>query len=345
MSADTPTFETLSVEPVDEHVTIVRLNRPDASNALNTQMGRDLVRYFEDAALDPKSLRCIVLTGAGDKAFCAGGDLKERRGMTDEAWTRQHVIFERMVRALIDCPVPIIGAVNGAAYGGGCEIAGCCDFLYAAEGARFALTEVTLGIMPGGGGTQTLPRAVGERRAKELILTGKPFTAAEAHAWGLVNEVFPLSELLPAALATASRIARNAPISVRQAKLSIHRGLQLSLRDGLALEIEAYNRMVPTEDRREGVLAFNEKRHAQFQGTVETTAQSNRLGVWFTAAPSIASIFNFVTTPPLAEKPPGLLPAASTRWHGTTIGQGLRPSAWPTSRDSSTPPSFLAISP
>ena len=133
MSADTPAFETLSIEPVDEHVTIVRLNRPDASNALNTQMGRDLVRYFEDVALDPKDLRCIVLTGAGDKAFCAGGDLKERRGMTDEAWTRQHVIFERMVRALIDCPVPIIGAVNGAAYGGGCEIAGCCDFLYAAE--------------------------------------------------------------------------------------------------------------------------------------------------------------------------------------------------------------------
>ena len=116
--------------------------------------------------------------------------------MTDEQWTRQHVIFERMVRAVIDCPVPIIGAVNGAAYGGGCEIAAACDFLYAAETARFALTEVTLGIMPGGGGTQTLPRAVGERRAKELILTGKPFTAAEARDWGLVNEVFPLADLL-----------------------------------------------------------------------------------------------------------------------------------------------------
>src|SRR6266850_4863513 len=266
MSSDTPAFETLALEQADEHVTIVRLNRPDASNALNTQMGRDLVRCFEEVALDATGLRCIVLTGSGDKAFCAGGDLKERRGMTDEAWTRQHVIFERMVRALIDCPVPIIGAVNGAAYGGGCEIAGCCDFLYAAESARFALTEVTLGIMPGGGGTQTLPRAVGERRAKELILTGKPFTAAEAHVWGLVNEVFPLPELLPAALATASRIARNAPISVRQAKLSMHRGLQLSLRAGLALEIEAYNRMVPTEDRREGVLAFNEKRTPNFKG-------------------------------------------------------------------------------
>ena len=195
MSAS-PEFETLSLESDGEHVTIARLNRPDASNALNTQMGRDLVRCFEDVALDPKGLRCIVPTGSGEKAFCAGGDLKERRGMTDEAWTRQHVIFERMVRALIDCPVPIIGAVNGAAYGGGCEIAGCCDFLYAADTARFALTEVTLGIMPGGGGTQTLPRAVGERRAKELILTGKPFTAAQAHAWGLVNEVFPQGDLL-----------------------------------------------------------------------------------------------------------------------------------------------------
>src|SRR6476619_8396085 len=212
MSADTPAFETLSLERVDDHVTIVRLNRPAASNALNTQMGRDLVRYFEDVALDPASLRCLILTGAGDKAFCAGGDLKERRDMTDEQWTRQHVIFERMVRALIDCPVPIIGAVNGAAYGGGCEIAGACDFLYAAETARFALTEVTLGIMPGGGGTQTLARAVGERRAKELILTGKPFTAAEARDWGLVNEVFHHIDLLRQALATASRIASNAPI-------------------------------------------------------------------------------------------------------------------------------------
>jgi enoyl-CoA hydratase len=266
VSTEPHDFTTLSIESVDEHVTIVTLNRPDASNALNTQMGRDLVRYFEDVALDPKGLRCLVLTGAGDKAFCAGGDLKERRGMTDEAWTRQHVIFERMVRALLDCPIPIIGAVNGAAYGGGCEIAGCCDFLYAAESARFALTEVTLGIMPGGGGTQTLPRAVGERRAKELILTGKPFTSAQARDWGLVNEVFPLSDLMREALATAARIARNAPISVRQAKLAIHRGLQLSVRDGLALEIEAYNRMVPTEDRREGVLAFNEKRPPDFKG-------------------------------------------------------------------------------
>lgn len=259
-------FETLRLSEPRQHVAVVQMHRPDVANALNTQMGRDLVRCFEDIALDPGELRCIVLTGAGERAFCAGGDLRERKGMTDEAWQRQHVIFERMVRAIIDCPVPIVGAVNGAAYGGGCEIAAACDFLYAADTARFALTEVTLGIMPGAGGTQTLARAMGERRAKELILTGRPFSAAEAAEWGLVNAVLPAADLMAAALATAGEIAGNAPIAVRQAKQSIHRGGQLSLRDGLAFEIEAYNRMVPTEDRREGVLAFNEKRAPVFRG-------------------------------------------------------------------------------
>ena len=123
--------------------------------------------------------------------------------MTDEAWVQQHLIYERMARAILACPIPIIAAVNGAAYGGGCEIALACDFIYAAEQARFALTEVTLGIMPGAGGTQNLPRAVGERRAKEVILTGKPFTAAEAQQWGLVNRVLPSAELVPAAIETA----------------------------------------------------------------------------------------------------------------------------------------------
>jgi enoyl-CoA hydratase/carnithine racemase len=186
--------------------------------------------------------------------------------MTDEAWQRQHAIYERMVRALMGCPIPTIAAVNGAAYGGGCEIAAACDFAYAAEHARFALTEVTLGIMPGAGGTQNLPRAMGERRAKEVILTGLPFTAQQALDWGLLNRVLPIGDLVPEALKTAERIAGNAPISVRQAKQAMHRGMQMSVWDGLAYEIEAYNRMVPTEDRREGVLAFNEKRRPNFKG-------------------------------------------------------------------------------
>ena len=259
-------FETLIVERRDNHTLLLTLNRPEAANALNTQMGLDLVALFEHFSVDIEDLRAIVLTGAGTKAFCAGGDLKQRNGMTDEAWQAQHLVFERMLRAILACPIPIIAAVNGAAYGGGCEIAAAADFIYASENTRFALTEVTLGIMPGAGGTQNLPRAIGERRAKEMILSGLPFSAHEAEVWGLVNKVFSQEQLLDAAFAIAARIAGNGPIAVRQAKQAIHRGLQMSLADGLAFEIEAYNRLVPTEDRREGVAAFNERRKAEFRG-------------------------------------------------------------------------------
>jgi enoyl-CoA hydratase/carnithine racemase len=259
-------YETLLLTVAAPHVLQVTLNRPESSNALNTQMGRDLLRVFDDLAQDPGDTRCVVITGTGKKAFCAGGDLKERNGMSDEAWSYQHRIFERMIRSVIDCPTPVVGAVNGAAYGGGCEIAAALDFLYASENARFAQTEVMLGIMPGAGGTQNLPRAVGERRAKELILSGKSFTAAQALDWGLLNAVFPQDQLIEETIKIATRIAANAPIAVRQAKQAIHRGLQMSLSDGLWFEIEAYNRAVPTEDRHEGVRAFNEKRKPKFTG-------------------------------------------------------------------------------
>ena len=259
-------YETLSIERREDHILMVTLNRPHAANAMNTRMGEDLMDVFERFQLDAEGVRVIVLTGAGDKAFCAGGDLKERNGMTDAQWLCQHAMFERMLRAIIACPIPLIGAINGAAYGGGCEITAALDFAYASENARFALTEVTLGIMPGAGGTQNLPRAMGERRAKEIILTGLPFTAQQAFEWGLINRVLPQNDLMEATLATARRIAQNAPISIRQAKQSIHRGLQMSLADGLAYEIECYNRMVSTEDRHEGVLAFNEKRPPVFRG-------------------------------------------------------------------------------
>src|SRR5277367_1145853 len=259
-------FATLRAENRGGGLVLLTLNRPEVANALNTQMGRDLLGFFEDVNAAPAQVRCIVLTGAGARAFCAGGDLKERDGMTDEQWQDQHLLFERMVRAFIACPVPVIAAVNGAAYAGGCELALCCDFIYAAESARFALTEVTLGIMPGAGGTQNLSRAVGERRAKELILSGAPFTAAEAEAWGLVNRVVEPADLMETALGIARRIADNGPLAVRQAKQAIHRSLQMSVWDGLAFEIEAYNRLVGTEDRREGVLAFNERRKPNFRG-------------------------------------------------------------------------------
>ena len=259
-------FETITVERRDDTILLVTLNRPEASNALNTQMGLDLMELFEGLSIDIEGLRIAIVTGQGTKAFCAGGDLKQRNGMTNDEWQAQHLIFERMMRAILACPIPVIAAVNGAAYGGGCEIAAAADFVYASTNARFALTEVTLGIMPGAGGTQNLPRAIGERRAKEMILSGLPFTAAEGEAWGLVNRVVAPEELMQATLEIAGRIAGNGPIAVRQAKQAIQRGLQMSLADGLAFEIEAYNRLVPTEDRREGVLAFNERRKPNFRG-------------------------------------------------------------------------------
>jgi enoyl-CoA hydratase/carnithine racemase len=259
-------YETARLEDRGAGLLLLTLNRPEVANAMNTQMGRDLLAFFDEVNAAPAPHRCVVLTGAGERAFCAGGDLKERNGMTDEAWQDQHLLFERMIRAFIGCPVPVIAAVNGAAYAGGCELALCCDFIYAAETARFALTEVTLGIMPGAGGTQNLPRAVGERRAKEIILTGRPFTAAEAYEWGMVNRLCAPERVVEEALETGRRIADNGPIAVRQAKHAIHVGLQTDLASAMMFEIEAYNRMVPTLDRREGVAAFNEKRKPRFTG-------------------------------------------------------------------------------
>jgi len=261
-----PTLRNLEVEQVDPHLMIVRFNRPEVRNALNTDTSRDLYDLFGPLAFDPGALRCIVLTGAGDAAFSAGGDLKERRGMDDDAWRRQHAIIEQGAYAVLNCAVPVIAAVNGAAMGGGCELALCCDFIFAARHARFALPEVRRGIMPGAGGTQTLARAVGERRAKQLALTGAPFTASEAQLWGMVNEVLPAEALMPRALEVAEAICRNAPISVRQIKTAMHRGLQLDLRSALAFEVQCYERTISTEDRREGILAFNEKREPAFRG-------------------------------------------------------------------------------
>ena len=258
-------FETLSLSEPGEHVLLVHLDRPPA-NALNTQMGRDLLELWMGLYVDPGSVRCVVITGRGEKCFCAGGDLKERNGMTDEQWQQQHALFEQMIMAMMNCPIPIIAAVNGAAYGGGTEIAAGADFIYAASSARFALTEVTLGIMPGCMGTQNLPKAVGVRRAKEIILTGLPFSAEEGAAWGLVNQVVAPESLVETTLATAQRIASNAPVATRQAKKSVAMAIEVDSVNGYRYEIEAYNRMVVTEDRLEGVAAFNEKRPPQWKG-------------------------------------------------------------------------------
>jgi enoyl-CoA hydratase/carnithine racemase len=258
-------YATLKFAVGEDRVGIITMSRPEARNAMNTAMMQELRDLFAGFYVDPGVAACLVLTGEG-QGFCSGADLKERKGMTDEVWRRQHAVVEQMMRAIMDCPVPVIAAVNGAAYAGGMEIALGCDFVYAAQSARFALTEVTLGIMPGAAGTQNLPRAVGVRRAKEIVLTGQPFTAEQALSWGMVNKVCPDAELMDEVMATARRIAANAPVSVRQAKKALDKATELDRMSGYAFEIEAYNRTVVTEDRQEGINAFNAKRKPRYKG-------------------------------------------------------------------------------
>ena len=260
------TYRHLLVERSDDrHLVTVTLNRPEQMNAMNTAMGEDLVACFTALAADADA-RAIVFTGSGDKAFCAGGDLKERNGMTDETWRAQHVIFEQGAMRILRCPVPVIAAVEGFALAGGCELALLSDFIVASETAVFGVPETTLGIFPGIGGTQLLPRLVGAPLAKELIFTGRRMKSDEAKACGLINHLVPAGHAKAKATELAASIARNGPIAVRQAKKAIAYGSETDLETAMILAIEAYNATVVTEDRLEGVRAFNEKRRPQFKG-------------------------------------------------------------------------------
>lgn len=255
---------TVEVSQPSDGVRVVTLSRPEAANALNTAMGEELLALWRELANDA-SVRVAVLTGAG-RFFCAGADLKERDGMTDQAWSDQHVMFEAMIRMQLACPFPIIAAVNGAAMGGGCEMALACDFAWAAEGARLGLPEVGLGIIPGLGGTQYVVRAAGERRAAELLMSGLPVDAGQALEFGLVNRVVPAEALMDEVLERARVIASKAPLSVKALKKVVRGGAELPLDQAMELELTEYNRLFRTQDRREGVAAFNQKRAAVFRG-------------------------------------------------------------------------------
>ena len=260
-----PAYEALLTEKKGDHILLVTLNRPDVLNAMNMTMTEEMHDVLTRLHFDPDWVRCVVLTGAG-RAFSAGGDLKVRNTQSIRDWTIQHEISERSMMLRLESPVPWIAAVNGICYAGGLEAALGCDFIYADREAKFAQTECKIGIMPGNMGTQNLPRAVGERRAKELILSARPFSAAEAHEWGMVNQLCAPGEVVNDALTAAQRIADCAPLSVRQAKKAIHFGLQTSMHTAQRLELEAYYQLLDTDDRREGIAAFNEKRKAHFQG-------------------------------------------------------------------------------
>ena len=249
----------------DGYIVTVELHRPEALNAMNTAMGQDLLHCFDALTWDTTA-RAVVFAGAGDKAFCVGGDLKEREGMTDEAWRAQHLIFEQAAARVLRCPVPVIAAVEGYAMGGGCELAVLSNLIVASESAVFAVPEVTRGIFPGIGGTQLLPRIIGAPLAKEMIFTGRRVSAQEAKAIGLVNHLVPKGQARAKALEIAATIADNGPIAVRQAKKAVNWGSETDLETAMALAIEAYNNTVTTEDRLEGVRAFNEKRKPQFKG-------------------------------------------------------------------------------
>jgi len=259
-------LQTLKIEPSSPDVLKVTLDRPEVSNAFNTLMGRELLEVWSALYRNPSQCRAIILTGSGERAFCGGADLKERNGMSDNDWREQHALFEQMIRAMMDCPVPIIGAINGAAYAGGLEIALNADFLYAVPSAKFAFSEVTIGIMPGASGTQHLPRAIGVRRAKEVILSGNPFNGEQAEAWGLVNKLCEPETLQDEVQKIADTIAANAPIAVRQARKSVDAAASLDLKNGYDFEISCYQGVVNTKDRLEGVSAFNEKRKPSFKG-------------------------------------------------------------------------------
>lgn len=253
---------------VRDRVAVITLNRPDRMNTLGGTMKADLARAFFELARNDEQVRAVLVTGSGDKAFCAGADIKERatdvvRGT--EYFVRQKATHE-LFRNIEEFEKPVIAAINGVALGGGLEIALCCDLRIAADHARFGLPELKLGVIPAAGGTQRLPRVIGEARAKELILTADLVDAETALRYGLVSRVLPQAGLMAAAMELSQRIARHPPLAVRFAKRAINRGMQTDLDSGLEYERYAASMIVDSEDRLEGMRAFVEKREPQFKG-------------------------------------------------------------------------------
>lgn len=255
----------LRVEGAPGRAALLRLNRPEALNAIDTQLAAELREAFLRLSYE-EDVRVLILSAVPGKAFCAGADLKERSGFDSEAWFRHHAVIRSMFQAVAQCPKPVIAAVEGMALGGGFELVLNCDMVVASEEAVFALPEVSRGIIPGGGGTQLLPRLIGLNRARELILTGRRLPAAEAERWGIVNRLVPAGKAEEAALELAGEILAQAPIAVEQALVAMEAGYNLDLPAALRLETAVYNRCVPTRDREEGVRAFAEKRAPRFEG-------------------------------------------------------------------------------
>jgi len=259
-------FETLILSEPDSHLLQITLNRPQVCNAINSVMMKELCELWHTLnQAERPPYRAIILTGEGNH-FCAGADLKERAGLDLDTWYKQHVPLENAMVAMMECKIPIIAAVNGSAFGGGLELTLASDFAYASESARFSQSETKLGIMPGAMGTQNLPLATGLRRAKELTFTGETFDAKKAWQWNIVNAIFKPEQLLTATIATAKKIAANAPMAVTHSKQALNVALKTEIHAGYETELTLYNRLIRTQDRIEGISAFNEKRPPEFKG-------------------------------------------------------------------------------
>ncbi|HEX9778210.1 MAG TPA: enoyl-CoA hydratase-related protein [Geopsychrobacteraceae bacterium] len=248
-----------------EGIATVTVNRPEALNALNRATLNELLALFT-AIRDDAAVRVVILTGSGSKAFVAGADIAEMQPI-DAVTGRQFALLGHQLAAAIEeLPKPVIAAVNGFALGGGCELALCCDIRLASETARFGQPEVNLGVIPGFGGTQRLPRLIGKGRACELLLTGDMIDAAEAYRIGLVNKVLPADELPAAARTLAAKIAAKGQLAVGFAKSALRNGLEADLSRACALEADLFGLCFATADQKEGMRAFLEKRPARFTG-------------------------------------------------------------------------------
>ncbi len=265
------------VRPAGEAVAEVVLDRPEALNALSTALLLQLAGHLDGLAGDP-AVRAVVLSAAGDRAFCAGADLKERAAMSDEEITAQRPAFRAAFAALLGLPQPAVAAVHGFALGGGCELALSCDVIVADETAVFGLPEVCVGLVPGCGGTQLAARRIGPGRAADLILSGRTVPAAEAHAIGLADRLVPAGTAREEALALAARIAANSPVAVRAAKRALRAGAALPLAAALEVEDAAWRTAAASADRREGIAAFTQKRPPRWPAAAGTGAAGDAPG-------------------------------------------------------------------